>query len=108
LVKSRLAQYTCVEVNDPETSWLWLRIKAAATHLSKDLLVAMCYIPPERSQQLRQIPLDCRFLHLLQHSASLSQSGHLLVCGDFNARIAQLGNLAIPAPPSILPHQRCC
>jgi exonuclease III len=108
LISSRLARHTHVELKDPDVSCLCLRIKAAATHLTKDLLVATCYIPPENSNQLRQCPLECRFQRLLQHSASLSPSGHLLVCGDFNARIADLDDLPTPAPPSIQPHQRCC
>jgi exonuclease III len=108
LVKFQLAQYTCIEVRHPNVSCMWLRIKAAATHLSKDLLVATCYIPAEGSRQVRQMPLDYRsFQRRLQHSVLLSQSGHLLVCGDFNARVAQLDPTLHPSPPALLPGHAC-
>ena len=40
LVSSRLAQHTSIAMKDGDVACLWLRIKAAGTHLSKDLLLA--------------------------------------------------------------------
>ena len=108
LVSARLAQHTCIEAKDPEVSCLWLRIKAAGTHLSKDMFLATCYIPPEGSSQLRKCPLEYRYQRLLQHSATMSGYGHVMLCGDFNARIADLEDLTCPPPTAVRPQLRCC
>jgi exonuclease III len=108
LVSSRLAQHTTIEAKDEDVSCLWLRIKATGTHLAKDLMVATCYIPPETSCQLRRCSLEDRFQRLLQHSSSMSRRAHVLLCGDFNARIADLDDLSSHVPPCVHPQHRCC
>jgi exonuclease III len=110
LVRTQLAQYTSVELMDPQVSCLWLRINKAATRLNEDLLVATCYVPPATSKQVAWgLPLWPRFCRLMQHCKQLSQSGHLLLCGDFNARVAAgRDDLSWRAPPSVHPEERCC
>ena len=61
----------------------------------KDLYVGVCYIPPADSRQLRiGKNLEDRFDTLLQHVAQASSMGHVVLGGDFNAKLGSLNEVA--------------
>ena len=73
---------------DQANRTIWLTLKPAQSR-QHPLTVGVCYIPPEshRSAQLSRRSAQVRFESLAAHIAQLSSGGHVLLAGDFNARV---------------------
>ena len=63
--------------------WVKLQFRGSAT----PLLLASVYIPPAGSAQLRAIDPSQRFDNLATQALAACAEGHVLVAGDFNARV---------------------
>lgn len=73
---------------DHANSTIWLTLKPAQSR-QQPLTVGVCYIPPDshHSAQLGRRSAQVRFESLAAHIAQLSSRGHVLLAGDFNARV---------------------
>ncbi len=73
---------------DQANNTIWLTLKPAQSR-QQLLTVGVCYIPPEshHSAQLSRRSAQVRFESLAAHIAQLSSGGHVLLAGDFNARV---------------------
>ena len=73
---------------DQANSTIWLTLKPAQSR-QQPLTLGVCYISPEshRSTQLGRRSAQVRFESLAAHIAQLSSEGHVLLAGDFNARV---------------------
>ena len=73
---------------DQANSTIWLTLKPAQSR-QQPLTLGVCYMPPEshRSAQLSRRSAHVRFESLAAHIAQLSSGGHILLAGDFNARV---------------------
>ncbi len=85
--------------NDPSTQCLWVRCKKDMCGGDKDLFIAACYVPPEGSKQLRHgKALEDRFDSLLELVSTASSMGHVLLGGDFNAKLGVLSEMDEDGP----------
>ena len=73
---------------DQANDTIWLTLKPAQSR-QQPLTLGVCYIPPEshRSAQLSRRSAQVRFESLAAHIAQLSSGGHVLLAGDFSARV---------------------
>ena len=73
---------------DQANSTIWLTLKPAESR-QQPLTLGVCYITPEshRSMHLSRRSAQVRFESLAAHVAQLSSEGHVLLAGDFNARV---------------------
>lgn len=67
---------------------LWVKIIGRA--LTTPLLLGCCYIPPLGSSQLRAVDIEARFARLTTDVSAACSEGHVLLTGDFNARVGEL------------------
>jgi len=73
---------------DQANSTIWLTLRPSQSQ-QRPLVLGVCYIPPDshHSVQLSQRSAQVRFESLAARIAQLSSEGHVLLAGDFNARI---------------------
>jgi len=108
LIHNRLSHLVHPRWHDPEVACTWVSLDTRKLGLPKDLWLCTAYIPPQQSAQLRANPLAERFQVLLQQAAEATGMGYTMLTGDFNARAANLLDLADPAPPTVVPAERLC
>ena len=127
LVKAHLAPYTSVARRHPNFGVLWLRI---ALPCRPALYLAGCYLPPQDSTYYKTTTytLPAHFTSLQTDISSFSDRGHVVICGDMNARVgaerdvdgvdwSRLALAGVPVPPaalaqgcltSTIPHRHTC
>ena len=108
LVSAQYAPFASLWRVDASVSCMWVRITKEGTRLDRDLFIGGCYVPPCSSAQVASNPLRDRFLTLLQHTAQATAVGHVILTGDFNARIASESDMPEPPPPHVVPCLRGC
>jgi exonuclease III len=74
---------------DPQHDALWVKLTLPQTN-ALPLIIGLCYIPPQNSLKLDQTPLADRMLSLVQAATAAVTQAHVVLAGDFNARIGSL------------------
>ena len=87
-------------------STIWLTLKPPQSQ-QQPLTLEVCYVPSEssRSAQLSSRSAAVRFESLAAHLSDDTASGHVLLAGDFNARVLatlhSFGSRRFAGPPQI-------
>ena len=71
---------------------LWVRL--AFPSGARPIVVGTCYVPPAGSHNLQHDDCNSRFAKLAAHLVAAQAEGHVLLAGDFNARVGSLGTPA--------------
>lgn len=74
-----------------ETS-LWVKLVFPSG--ARPVIVGTCYVRPAGSRNLQEDDCNSRFAKLAAHLVAAQAEGHVLLAGDFNARIGNLGTSA--------------
>ncbi len=77
----------CTQLWQKDDTSLWVTISHPAG-LMTPWFVAVAYLPPQGSNKLKQIGVSQRLDTLAEIAAAAAELGHVLVAGDFNARVA--------------------
>ena len=92
------------------TQSLWLRVPGPPCRLDRDLFVAVAYIPPAASVQHANMSVTDRFSQLTSDATQAAGMGHVILGGDFNARVGsdwreypQLWDTNDPSLPPLSP-----
>ena len=72
--------------SDETSLWVKLLFPSGVT----PLIIGTCYVPPAGSRNLLEDDIDTRFTKLAVHLAAAQSEGHVLLGGDFNARVGRL------------------
>ena len=67
---------------------LWVKVQFVGC--PTPLLIASCYVPPAGSGQLRTLDVITRFTSLSAQVVAARAEGHVILAGDFNARVSSL------------------
>ena len=70
--------------SDETSLWVKLLFPSGAS----PVIIGTCYIPPAGSRNLHEDDCESRFTKLAAHLAAAQAEGHVLLGGDFNARVA--------------------
>ena len=73
-----------------------IKISKDVVGQERDLLFVAVYVPPYQSPYYKRTDTNCSIHHLEDFLVKLYQAGenaHLMVCGDFSARIGELNVL---------------
>ena len=91
---------------DQTNSTIWLTLKPTQSQ-QQPLTLGVCYVPPEssRSAQLSCRSATVRFDSLAEHLSDATASGHVLLAGDFNARVGNASQPWITEMGSDIPAQ---
>ena len=75
---------------DQQNGTIWLTLKPTQSQQTP-LTLGVCYMPPasSRSAQLRRKSAQARFDSLAAQLSDASACGHVLLAGDFNARVGR-------------------
>ena len=73
--------------SDTDTG-LWVKVQFIGS--ATPILFASCYVPPSGSRQLQALDITSRFTSLSAQITAACNEGHVLVGGDFNARVGTL------------------
>ena len=96
----------------PEVQAVWVRIKALALGLDRDLFLACVYIPPATSSQLQMHNLSARMAALKSAAVMASELGYVIIGGDFKTKVAAADDTVVSdrrfLEKSGLPIQRGC
>ncbi len=68
---------------------VWVKLNKNFFGLSRDIYLCNCYIPPQKSE-LHDRRETSYFETLRKEIAKFQNMGHILLCGDFNARLGGL------------------
>ena len=73
---------------DGDNCVIWLTLRSSSSHGQK-VTVAVCYVPPDshHSAQLQRRSAQARFVSLTGQLRAAQTQGHVLLAGDFNARV---------------------
>ena len=87
-VKQRLPFSISHSQLDQPNGVIWLTLKSLQLQQPR-LTIGVCYIPPAsvRSAQLQRSSAQARFSALAAHMSAASAHSHVLLAGDFNARV---------------------
>ena len=77
----------------PEVSAVWVCFSASAFGLDKDLH-GVCVNSAWGSQQLHESPAAARFQLLSDAASGALQHGHVVLGGDFNAKVASANDFS--------------
>ena len=94
--------------SDETSLWVQLVFPSGA----RPIIIGTCYIPPAGSRNLLEDDCSSRFAKLAAHLVAAQAEGHVLLGGDFNARIGSLGTTACAsqreqADSTLNQHGRC-
>lgn len=91
LVKSSLRKG--IKFFDKEScdDFVWWKLDKNFFHLARDVFVCSVYIPPQNSPRERRLDLD-HFESLQESIYKFASLGEVILCGDFNARMGNLGD----------------
>lgn len=73
---------------DEELSVLWLRFPGSVFGVSVPVFFGVIYLPPRGSRRLGARPSSERMSVLAAHIGQAQAEGHVLLCGDFNAKVS--------------------
>ena len=80
----------------PEAQAVWVRVRASVVGLDRDVFVACVYIPPAGSAQLLPHSLAERMSSLKAAVTSAQAHGHVILGGDFNAKVGGMDGVLVP------------
>jgi hypothetical protein len=99
LFQKKLSNFIC-KLDSSNDDFLFFKIDKYLLQLEQDLYVGVIYIPPENSTSLGP---RCHFTDLENDIVKYSKQGHLLLTGDFNARIGKHEDLIFNDSGKFLP-----
>ena len=112
LVHPRLQGSVSLWKLQPEAQAVWVRVRASGIGLGRDVFVACVYIPPAGSAQLLSHSLSERMGSLKAAVTSAQAHGHVILGGDFNAKVGGMDDVLVPdrqfLEGSGIPCQRGC
>ena len=112
LVHPRLQGSVSLWKLQPEAQAVWVRVRASGIGLDRDVFVACMYIPPAGSAQLLSHSLSERMGSLKAAVTSAQAHGHVILGGDFNAKVGGMDDVLVPdrqlLEGSGIPCQRGC
>ena len=84
---------------------IWVTLTASSPQLPT-LTIGACYIPPATSAQLQLSSVSDRFDTLTRHlRAATVASGHVILAGDFNAKVGNISDSWVTCFGDIPPHR---
>ena len=96
LVHPRLQGSVSLWKLQPAVQAVWVRVNAAVFGLDRDVFIACVYIPPAGSNQLHSQSLSARMASLRSAVISAQEHGHVILGGDFNAKVETMDDLLLP------------